>query len=239
MNEKEKSYVFPRFLSYPLTLSEPDRIGGIVSITGFLSGNRFIDNKGYVDPETDIVWIYRKDPPKINRNKYPYFWKKDEDLVFSSPSEEMKERFSYTHAVSLDLDKILKETKDSDKMYNEAAILEMNSSSAKYSPIINPKDDFLKMVVKQVILEKNIDINRLKIKMDNTYNLLNMKQALEKDTKMSVNYFVKWAEILGFDFTITCVDNGEDSMDPLKLMIKYESKTGKVEAREMNDFNHF
>ena len=118
---------------------------------------------------------------------------------------------------------IVEQTKPTDIMYNEQAINDLNNAASRYIPIIHEEDDYLKKIVKEAIIRKNVDINRLKSKMQVSYNLLNMKQALEKSTKMSVVYFMLWMEILGLDFEIKIKDNGQDRIDPLKEPLIYSS----------------
>ena len=71
--------------------------------------------------------------------------------------------------------------------------------------------------------------------MENQYNLMNMKQALEKTTKMSVVYFAKWCEILGLDFTIIMDDNHTDKIDPLHQSIIYNSATDRIMLEKVVD----
>ena len=78
-------------------------------------------------------------------------------------------------------------------------------------------------IVKTTIIEKGIDINRLKGKTDEKYILPNMKAALQNKTKMSVVYFMCWMNLLGCDFEVTILDSGEDKNDPLKVPLVYQS----------------
>ena len=134
--------------------------------------------------------------------------------------------------MDLSFDEIVRQTSDNDVMYNEQAINDLNNAASKYVPVINETDDYLKKIVKEAIVRKNVDINRLKCKMVVSYNLLNMKQALEKSTKMSVIYFASWMEILGLDFEIIVKDNGQDRIDPLKENLVYSSAIDRVVTEE-------
>lgn len=188
----------------------------------------FLDGKGYLD-ENNIVWIYSGDGKPINANKYPYFWlNSNGEKEFSNPLPETLDEFSGGNLVDASLLTIVNNTKEGEELYNEQAINDMNSAAAIYVPIINDNDDFLKKVIKNVIIEKNIDISRLKYKMGAKYGLPNMKAALQNKTKMSVNYFLSWAELLGIDFTIAIEDNGTDTIDPLKEPLFYVSSKDQV-----------
>ena len=188
----------------------------------------FLDNKGYVD-EDGIVWIYRGGgKPKHNKNLYPYFWLEDGYKVFSNPSKFVKEQFNSSNIRTIDLNNIIEESKNRDVNYNEKAISDMKNASSLYVPLMMEYDDFLKKVVKNAIIAKEIDISRLKFKMDAKYILPNMKAALDNKTKMSVNYFINWMELLGLDFTLQIIDNGTDTLDPLHESLIYVSWRDKV-----------
>lgn len=193
------------------------------------------ENKGYVKNGT--VWIYLKKKPLMDKNRYPYIYpSKDGGIEYSKPSKETMEGFSEKNIYDLSLLTIVEQTKDSDVMYNEQAINDLNNAASKYVPVINDTDDYLKKIVKEAIVRKNVDINRLKCKMAVSYNLLNMKQALEKSTKMSVVYFASWMEILGLDFEIKIKDNGQDKIDPLQETLVYSSAIDRVVTeKEFND----
>ena len=118
--------------------------------------------------------------------------------------------------------------KDGEVLYNEQEINDINDAQAVYVPIIKEKDDFLKKIIKQAIINKRIDVARLKYKTQEKYILPNMKAALDNDTKMSVVYFGHWCELLGLDFSICVYDNGTDTTDVLKNPIFYSSETGEI-----------
>ena len=194
----------------------------VVNVIGpFNEEENLIDNKGYI--KDGYVWIYIKKKPLIDKNKYPYIYPVDDGYEFSNPSKENLEGFSEKNIYDLSLMSIVEQTKPTDIMYNEQAINDLNNAASRYIPIVHEEDDYLKKIVKEAIIRKNVDINRLKSKMQVSYNLLNMKQALEKSTKMSVVYFMLWMEILGLDFEIKIKDNGQDRIDPLKEPLIYSS----------------
>lgn len=194
----------------------------VVNVIGpFNEEENLIDNKGYI--KDGYVWIYIKKKPLIDKNQYPYIYPVDNGYEFSNPSKETLEGFSEKNIYDLSLMSIVEQTKPTDIMYNEQAINDLNNAASRYIPIVHEEDDYLKKIVKEAIIRKNVDINRLKSKMQVSYNLLNMKQALEKSTKMSVVYFMLWMEILGLDFEIKIKDNGQDRIDPLKEPLIYSS----------------
>ena len=195
----------------------------------------FVDRKGYLD-EDGYVWIYRGEgKPKYNRNSFPYFWLENGKKVFSNPSDFVKEQFHESRIVVRDLNTIILESKGKDIKYNEKAINDMQNASSLYVPTLLDNDDFLKKVVKNAIIEKEIDISRLKYKMLQKYVLSNMKSALDNKTKMSVVYYTEWMEMLGLDFALIIYDNGTDELDPLKEPLIYSSRRDKImKASELN-----
>lgn len=209
-------------------LNAKDRV--IRVIGPFNEDDLHTDGKGYI--KDGIVWIYLKKKPKLDRNKYPYIYPEGDSFGYSNPSKETLDGFSEKNIIDLSFDEIVRQTSDNDVMYNEQAINDLNNAASKYVPVINENDDYLKKIVKEAIVRKNVDINRLKCKMAVSYNLLNMKQALEKSTKMSVIYFASWMEILGLDFEIIIKDNGQDRIDPLKENLVYSSAIDRVVTEE-------
>lgn len=186
------------------------------------------DGKGYVD-EDEHIWIFCSAGKPKNHNAYPYFWLDENgDKVFSDPPELIRKAYCVDRMVDLSLIKILEETVPGEQLYDEEELNDINASSGFFIPTFKENDDFLKKVVKTTILQKGININRLKSKTEEKYQLPNMKSALQHNTKMSVIYFCSWMELLGCDFEITVIDNGRDGTDPLKYPLVFQSYTDRV-----------
>lgn len=186
-------------------------------------------NRGYLNLDDDTVWIYAGKNKPHNYDQYPYFWgDKGEVPHFSEPTEESKEAFKEENLRDVSVKVIEENLEDGEELYNEQEINDINNSQAVYIPLIKEKDDFLKKLVKQAIINKKIDLARLKYKTQEKYILPNMKAALDNDTKMSVVYFGHWCELLGLDFRIAVYDNGMDSRDQLKYPLTYSSETGEI-----------
>lgn len=200
-----------------------------VSVVGYITDTNFNyeDSKGYLDDD-GYVWIFCKNGKPKNSDEYPYFWIEDENIMYSIPDDEIRDKFNIDNMIDISLVNIIEKTKPNEVLYDEQEIQDMNSAASFYVPIINDSDDFLKKIVKNTIITKGIDINRLKGKTDQKYVLPNMKAALENKTKMSVIYFCCWMELLGCDFQIDIIDNGLDSTNKLKTDLIYTSNTDKV-----------
>ena len=200
-----------------------------VSVVGYITDTNFNyeEGKGYLDDD-GYVWIFCKNGKPKNSDEYPYFWIEDENIMYSIPDDEIRDKFNIDNMIDISLVNIIEKTKPNEVLYDEQEIQDMNSAASFYVPIINDSDDFLKKIVKNTIITKGIDINRLKGKTDQKYVLPNMKAALENKTKMSVIYFCCWMELLGCDFQIDIIDNGLDSTNKLKTDLIYTSNTDKV-----------
>lgn len=200
-----------------------------VSVVGYITDTNFNyeDGKGYLDDD-GYVWIFCKNGKPKNSDEYPYFWIEDENIMYSIPDDDIRDKFNIDNMIDISLVNIIEKTKPNEVLYDEQEIQDMNSAASFYVPIINDSDDFLKKIVKNTIITKGIDINRLKGKTDQKYVLPNMKAALENKTKMSVIYFCCWMELLGCDFQIDIIDNGLDSTNKLKTNLIYTSNTDKV-----------
>lgn len=220
-------------MKFPLFLQGKEKtitIVGMIDRTEGGDNNKQIkvDGKGYVD-EYDQVWIYSASGKPKNPNEYPYFWIGDNNsLEFSDPDELTLSMFKLEKAADLSIGVIVNNTDENEVLYNEQAINDMNKGAAVYVPEIHEDDDFLKKLIKTAIIEKGIDISRLKYKMNEKYVLPNMKAALENKTKMSVQYFMIWCELMGLDYTVTIEDNGRDRIDPLKSPLSYVSRKDEV-----------
>lgn len=236
-------------MTFPQYISTSERT---VSVVGMIdketkegdapdTPEKYQDGKGYID-EDEKIWIFSiKGKPK-NANEYPYFWFNDEGKKeFSDPPELIRKAYSTEYMVDMSLVNIVDTTKPGEVLYNEEELNDMNAAAAVYTPVIYDYDDFLKKIVKTTIIEKGIDINRLKCKTGEKYILPNMKAALQNKTKMSVVYFNSWMNLLGCDFEITILDNNTDTTDRLKNPLVYQSyrdKTSKLVNGELVDTVH-
>lgn len=218
-------------LTFPQYINTSERT---VSVNGLMkdkddSPSDYENNKGYIN-SSDEIWIFLNDKPAKNiMDAYPYFWfNEDGEKEYSNPSELMRSIFKIDSLRDISVLNIINTTKPDEQLYNEAEILDINASANFYIPIINKDDDFLKKIVKLIIIEKGIDINRLKSKTDMPYILPNMKTALQNKTKMSVSYFTAWMELLGCTFDVVIKDNGTDNVNPLKQPYIYDIETNSL-----------
>ncbi len=212
-----------RELTYPLCIRSDCRF---VTVLGPLSSESepFINGKGYV--LDDRVWIFSREKPKSS--EFPYFWYEHGEIMFGKIRSSIKDDFSVNNLRPSDISDILSAVSKLDPsvpLYNEKALIDINSATSLYIPVVNVKDDCLKKLIKMSIIDKKIDINGLKSIMQKPYQLSNLKTALANDTKMSITNFIIWCNLLGLKFDIYVADNENDSYYPLKKVIHYCSET--------------
>lgn len=207
-------------------ISTNERCVNVIGVIEKDSKGVYQDGKGYI-AEDESIWIYCGEGEPKNKNEYPYFWINDGKIEYSNPPKLVKDVFKVDNLTDLSAVTIIDTTIAGKPLFNEQEIEDMNASSSFFVPTIYESDDFLKKIVKTVIIEKGIDINRLKVKTGEKYVLANMISALKNSTKMSVIYFLHWMELLGCDFDIKIRDNGEDQ-DPLENDLIYISRRDLV-----------
>lgn len=216
-------------LKFPLLLP-CDNGGRCFQVKDYIKdGVVFTDGRAYV--RDDYVWIFKKEPP--TDSKYPYFWYEHGKICFGKMRDQIKNDFHISKAKSKDFVDTVCKVDPKEQLYDEDAISDMNAATSIYVPIIKAVDDFMKKIIKHVIILKRININRLKSKMDKPYMLSNMKTALMNDTKMSVPNFIIWSDLLGVRFTIIVEDNGTDPQNPLNKRIIYDSLTDKYTIEDV------
>lgn len=193
------------------------------NIEGF--DKEYEDGKGYCDDNR--VYIYYAEKPE--KFDYPSFYKSNDGLVFERGKESNYDYFDTSLLQDLTYDVIKNNTNVDDVYFNEQELNDINSATSVYTPTMKDTDDFLKKLIKTTLLEKAINLNRLKSKGPEAYSVSNMKTALQNDTKMSVSNFVKWCELLGIKFEIVVEDNGFDRINPLLKKLKYNSSFDTID----------
>lgn len=220
----------------PLYLEDIDK-ERIFSVFNYTDNESLLNGKGYIFEGGDIFIFTEaeKKPQKI-----PYMWfDEDKNLTFSDVTEEVKKHYNKGNLTDYSYDSICKNTVPGEALYDEKEIADMNDASSIFVPVIDPDDDFLKVMVKMAILKKGININRLKSKFDAKYTLANKKSPLTSSTRMSVTNFRIWMEVLGCDFQIMISDSGDDMNTPLDKPVLYDSKTNNTIAVDIDSYEEF
>lgn len=221
--------------SFPQYLTFKDRV---YSINGYIDDSEvvFKDNKGYIDRKTNKIYICSKDNLPVHDDVPIIYVDEDGYRLKEVNTPQTKEVFQASRLFDLSYQRIIDSTTVGEALYNEEALADMNAATSVFVPTINEDDDPLKKIVKQTIITKQIDINRLKHKLPEKYALTNMKSALIGKTKMSITNFVMWMELLECTFDIIISDNHRDKKNPLPVEIHYNSKSDSIEFLHPENF---
>ena len=174
--------------------------------------------RGYM--HGDHVFIYRG---KIKSDKemiLPGIYIKNKSRVFNFSGDISK--YHIDNIIELDANNIFNcIEKNKEDFFNEEDLDIINSNSEIFTTIIRDDDDFLKKAIKTAINQKKINLRAYKKKFKNEHSLNNMKSALNKKSKMTVNYLIDWCVILGLRAEIIITDDGKDKNNPLNETISF------------------
>jgi len=188
----------------------------------FIEGEKLKKDVGYIIGDT--VYIYRGKLKEKNPN-YFEIYNDDGKYVFISPDEKEKELFNIHHVSELNPDSIFENIEKSKELFVQPEDIEIiNNNTELYTPTIKEDDDFLKYLVKKIIIDKKINLRNYKNKFATEYSLNNMKSGLNRDTKMTVTNFKTWCEILGVKWDMMITNSGEDQLNPLPNDIRISSE---------------
>lgn len=148
--------------------------------------------------------VYEKKFTELDPGIYTDVDNKDKHIIVSIP-KRLEHCYDESKIIELDVDEIIKKINTED-FADDEAVEEALLNGDMMKPVIKDTDDFLKYIVKRVILEKGVSTSQYKKKFPKSHEFPNLKQGLEKDTKMSIVNFKRWAELLGFDWCITVSD---------------------------------
>ena len=167
----------------------------------------------------DLVYPYRGKYDPVLSKKPGSYTEKGKHIKIPFP-KDMWDKYSAKKIKNTY--SILEELKNnSDNFVSDETMEEALSNGEMLRPVIKESDDFLKYLVKQIILIKGVNVAHYKKQFKTSHEFPNLKQALEKDTKMTVTNFKRWAELLNFDYKIMIED--KDGSDLFKD-VNYDSK---------------
>lgn len=192
------------------------------------SGN-MIPEKGYT--HGGYVWVFHEEK-KPNTWRTPIVYMEDGNLCYQFCGEGFSmDEWAEENIKENRLEDAEKVTKDQ-ITFSVEMIEAMNNATSSYKPVVEETDDFMKRLVKTVILLKGVDLNRLKAKMSKAYGLSNLISALRGKTKMSVTGFSTWVELLGIAFTVKITSEKKEKCSTndsnLEIDLVYHSSTGIV-----------
>ena len=154
-----------------------------------------IPGKGYVDINTNQVWIYNEEQPEGKNSFYPIFWFENNGLRFTTITDEMKNKANVVNMVCLNLQYVLPTISNDSIVQNQRVKDLLSSGSSMVLPIVKQADDGLKKMVKCELREIRMSLSNLPV-IDKQHQTANMSSALKNGTKMSVPYFHLWRELL-------------------------------------------
>lgn len=74
----------------------------------------------------------------------------------------------------------------------------------------SPNDNYLKLIIKNILMQKQIDLKDIKDKFDNVNHMNNMKRLITSNANLTYEKFVEWLEILGWSHKIDVYnENGQ------------------------------
>lgn len=227
---------FSKFINLKEKL-EPD-LGMEVSFGKDDYLKEFKERHGYID-DLGNIWIYFPNDRSFHTSVSTIPWftiVENEDgyvLAFCKRvASDAREIFTRGNVRDISINTIKKTTKEHEELYNDEELKYLNSATSVYTPQINEDDDFLKRIVKTLLINLRININRFTPQFKYKYTLTNLKTALQNKTKMSVKVFAMWMEMLHTDFTIIVRSDGSTNESNLKGFIIYNSRTNEVTYKE-------
>lgn len=194
---------------------------GLVEVHSYNPNKKLKKGHGYIIDE--YVLIYRGKKNKLASVVRPGVYKLESgryQIIYPTKESDI-EKYSIENILDLNMDTIL-ET-DPEERLNELEMEIINNNKSMYTPTIKDDDDFLKRAVKQVIIDKGINLKNYKDKFPKN-GLNNFRSGLDGETKLTTPKFETWMEIMGCKFTLIVEDNGGDPYNSLNepIIIKSE-----------------
>ena len=194
---------------------------GFIEVKLFNRKKELIEGLGYM--ENGLVYIYNGEIKRSNPRPGLYTkttatskGKAKKEYFFIGDEPDYKGIFPVSEVLELDANAIFENLNSEPEGFMNIDELESISTDRDiYVPIIKDTDDFLKVAIKRAIINKKINLkNKYKDKFTNQHQLTNMMSSLKGNTKMSVIYFIYWADLLGLDWNLRLYDNGTDTLNP-------------------------
>lgn len=189
----------------------------------------------------DYYYLFKGKVPENGNIKEPgiYIDRQTNEPLLAVPStDEEKKKYSYNDKIcSTSANEII------DKINRkEVEVFIMPESSKAYCPEITEDDDILKRLMKKIIIDKGLDIDRFKTRFVDKNALFNFKQVLKGTNRLSMLLFDRGIEAFNLKYTIIVTEGpGSPIAAPLAepLIVSSEDthelngKTMKLEG--MND----
>lgn len=160
--------------------------------------------EGYAYVDNNVFYIYRGKPKhRISQTTKPGIYDNPDKtpkyiLIPPTTEEELRDYDATEHISRLSTVSII-DTANT----KEDLLIAIPESTKIFQPMLMTSDDILKRVLKKILIEKNVDLDRYKERFKNKNELFNLKQVIRGNNKVSILIFDRGCEALNLKYTIT------------------------------------
>lgn len=148
-----------------------------------------------------------------------YFYKNKDELVYVPALDEESNKIENIVSIK----KIKEEIKSN--QYFKDNIEEIDITDLRvFAPPIKDDDDPLKKIIKQALIEMQIDMREYSSKFDKDYDMSNLKGSITKPAPLSMKYFMRWCEILGLKWHFVIESRSKNLKHHLEKPIHFSSE---------------
>ena len=175
---------------------------------------------------------------KINDDKFKYV------MPFT---DKQKEKYSKRHIYENSIDNILSLIENQSIRDSDDLLILMSDCDDVFKPTIRDSDNFLQILVKEMIIHKNISLDAYKPRFINPGDMNNHKKGLLHHGKMSVEKAIKWAGVMDFDIHVELRDK-QGTSNQSNIVASFDTEhglylwetddTGEKTKGYMLDFNN-
>lgn len=163
----------------------------------------FDDNIAYI--KDGYYYLYRGSANPDNLiGKKPGIYRNTKDsktnpiiIIDPDTQEEKNEYSALLNVVNLHPVSIIDQAQN-----KEEILIAIPECTKIFQPPISETDDILKLVMKKVLMKKNIDLDKYKDRFNNKNSLFNFKQVLRGDGQLSRKIFDRGIEALNLEYII-------------------------------------
>lgn len=187
----------------------------------FISPLPDLKSTKYSDLNSDYAYI-ENGYYYLLRGKYPLYkdeiiepgiYDNNDSIELIHPSGDDISKYDVKNSiVNTSKEKIIEVLKTKDKIFISAP-----DSAKPFAPNINENDDILKRLIKKVLEEKNIDLDLYKQRFTDKNTLLNFKQTIKGNSKLSMLLFERGCNVLNLKYTIIVEEASPDDEVGLRL----------------------
>jgi len=127
-------------------------------------------------------------------------------LLFDPSTEDEKMKYRYSDKISSSTaNEIVKKINT-----KEVEVYVLPGIAKAFTPTIGEDDDILKRLMKRVIIDKGIDLDRYKSRFIDKNALFNFKQVLKSDSRLSMLLFDRGVDAFNLKYTIVLEEGSGD-----------------------------